>query len=223
MQCSTQLKSRILISLVIKILFLELTIFFQKLLQYIRPSISLQILNLRVREGRLLPPTILKKPSALFCISHWWSCPVFSYAVGQVSRKCENPNQYRWKARVTQIFACLNGTVEFRIWLGGNRNGLTSYTNADYAGDRNDYRSTSREIVSFSSIKQLCTALCQRNPNISPYVKPPRLFSGTQKFLLENFTVVEQKKYPFSVIGRSATSLQCWFYQRTKHVLLKYQ
>ena len=91
--------------------------------------------------------------------------PDISYAVGQVSRYCQNPNQQHWDA-VTQIFAYLNGTIDYGIWLGGNRKGLIGYTDADFAGDRNDYRSTSGGIfffnggpVSWFSKKQPCTAL----------------------------------------------------------------
>jgi hypothetical protein len=28
--------------------------------------------------------------------------------------------------------------MDYGIWLGGNRNGLTGYTDADFAGDRNE-------------------------------------------------------------------------------------
>jgi hypothetical protein len=65
--------------------------------------------------------------------------PDISYAVGQVSKYCQNPNESHWNA-VTQIFAYLNGTMDFGIWLGGERTGLIGYTDADYAGDKNDYR-----------------------------------------------------------------------------------
>ena len=91
--------------------------------------------------------------------------PDISYAVGQVSKYCQNPNESHWNA-VTQIFAYLNGTMDFGIWLGGERTGLIGYTDADFAGDKSDYRSTSGSIfffhggpVSWSSKKQSCTAL----------------------------------------------------------------
>ncbi len=71
--------------------------------------------------------------------------PDISYAVGQVSKFCQNPDESHWQA-VTQIFAYLNGTAEFGIWLGGKRSGLVGFTDDDFAGDKSDYRSTSGSI-----------------------------------------------------------------------------
>lgn len=52
--------------------------------------------------------------------------PDISYAVGQVSKYSQNPIESHWNA-VTQIFAYLNGTMDFGIWLGGERMGLIGH------------------------------------------------------------------------------------------------
>ena len=63
------------------------------------------------------------------------SRPVLTYAVGQDA--------------VRQIFTYLTGTMDFGIMLGGKADGLIGYTNADFAGDFNDCKSTSRSIFFF--------------------------------------------------------------------------
>jgi hypothetical protein len=157
------------------------------------------------------------------------SRPDISYAVGQVSRYCQNPNQHHWKA-VTQIFAYLNGTMDYGIWLGGNRNGLTGYTDADFAGDRNDYRSTSGGIfffnggpVSWFSKKQPCTALSTTESEYIAACEATKTIVWLS-CLLEDFTGVEQQKIPLYCDNQGAVRLayNAEFHQRTKHVLVKY-
>lgn len=91
--------------------------------------------------------------------------PDLSYAVGQVAKHCHNPNMTQWEP-VAKIFAYLNGTKSFGIWLGGRLNGITGFSDADFAGDIDDRSSTSGTIfffrggpVAWSSKKQTCIAL----------------------------------------------------------------
>jgi hypothetical protein len=155
--------------------------------------------------------------------------PDISYAVGQVSKYCQNPNESHWNA-VTQIFAYLNGTMDFGIWLGGERTGLIGYTDADYAGDKNDYRSTSGSIfffhggpVSWSSKKQTCTALSTTEAEYIAACEATKT-AVWLSCLLQDFSGTDQQKVPMFCDNESAVRLayNAEFHQRTKHVLVRY-
>ncbi len=153
--------------------------------------------------------------------------PNISYAVGQVSKFSQNPNDSHWNA-VIQIFSYLNGTSDLGILLGGKRLGLVGYTDADFAGDRVDYRSTSGSIfffhegpVSWSSKKQTCSALSTTE---SEYVAA---FEATKtavwlSHLLQDFTGMDLQKVPMFCDNQGAVRLafNAEFHQRTKHTQL---
>ena len=155
--------------------------------------------------------------------------PDISYAVGQVSKYCQNPNESHWNA-VTQIFAYLNGTMDFGIWLGGERTGLIGYTDADFAGDKSDYRSTSGSIfffhggpVSWSSKKQSCTALSTTEAEYIAACEATKT-AVWLSCLLQDFSGTDQQKVPMYCDNESAVRLayNAEFHQRTKHVLVRY-
>ena len=99
--------------------------------------------NVQKSEGErtIFPHPYREAVGALLYVS-LMTRPDISYAVGQVSKHCQNPNQSHWEA-VEQIFAYLVGTMDYGIWLGAGRRGLIGYTDADFAGDRDDCSSTS--------------------------------------------------------------------------------
>lgn len=155
--------------------------------------------------------------------------PDISYAVGQVSKFSQNPNETHWKA-VTQIFAYLNGTTDFGIWLGGNRSGLIGFTDADFAGDRTDYRSTSGSIFFFhdgpvywSSKKQACTALSTTEAEYVAACEATKT-AVWLSYLLQDFTGMEQQKVPIYCDNQGAVRLayNAEFHQKTKHIPLRY-
>ena len=71
--------------------------------------------------------------------------PDISYAVSQVAKYCENPQPAQWNA-VKRIFAYQKGTCDYGLWLGGRDEGVVGYTDADYAGDTDNSKSTSGNI-----------------------------------------------------------------------------
>ncbi|XP_045027096.1 secreted RxLR effector protein 161-like [Daphnia magna] len=155
--------------------------------------------------------------------------PDICYAVGQVSKYCQNPDPSHWDA-VVQIFAYLKGTADYGIWLGGNRSGLVGFTDADYAGDKNDYRSTSGGIfffnggpVSWFSKKQSCTVLSTTESEYIAACEATKTIVWLS-CLLEDFTGVEQQKIPLYCDNQEAVRLtyNAEFHQRTKHVLTRY-
>ena len=155
--------------------------------------------------------------------------PDISYAVGQVSKFSQNPNNSHWKA-VTQIFAYLNGTKDLGIWLGGKRSGLTGFTDADFAGDRTDCRSTSGSIfffhegpVSWSSKKQTCTALSTTEAEYVAACEATKT-AVWLSYLLQDFTGMEQRKVTMYCDNQGAVRLayNAEFHQRTKHIPVRF-
>ena len=91
--------------------------------------------------------------------------PDIAYAVYNVSKFCSKPNVKHWMA-VKRIFRYLKGTPNLGINYGPNDSDLVGYSDADWAGDRNDRKSTSghcfllnNAIISWRSVKQSCVAL----------------------------------------------------------------
>jgi hypothetical protein len=77
--------------------------------------------------------------------------PDIAYAVGAVSRYSHDPSELHAVA-VKRIFRYLAGTRNMRLVLGGNNSensGLIVHTDSDYAGDPDDFRSTSGLCISF--------------------------------------------------------------------------
>ena len=92
--------------------------------------------------------------------------PDISYAVGVVARFSAKPTNIHWSA-VKRIFRYLNGTTNLGLLYKHQTDvGLYGYSDADYAGDRNDRKSTSGYVflisggaISWKSKKQSCVAL----------------------------------------------------------------
>jgi hypothetical protein len=91
--------------------------------------------------------------------------PDISFAVGVVSRFSSNPTIHHWKA-VKRIFRYLKGTISHGIEYERDGKALVGYSDADWAGDTNDRKSTTGYTfilaggaVTWSSKKQPTVAL----------------------------------------------------------------
>ena len=93
--------------------------------------------------------------------------PDITYAVSCVARYCSNPTIQHWKA-VKRIMRYFKGTQNFGIFYSkGGLSDFIGYSDADWAGDVEDRKSTlgynsfhlSGGAVSWSSRKQSCVAL----------------------------------------------------------------
>ncbi len=92
--------------------------------------------------------------------------PDIAYAVSSVAKFCSQPARQHWVA-VKRIMRYLNGTQNLGIhYTADNKTECTGYSDADWAGDLDDRRSTSGYIfqiagasVSWRSVKQKCVAL----------------------------------------------------------------
>ena len=159
--------------------------------------------------------------------------PDIAFAVSQVSKFCQDPQPAHWKA-VKRIFAYLKGTSDFGLWLGGRRDeDVTGYTDADYAGDTDDRKSTSGSIfffhggpIAWSSRKQKCTALSTTEAeyvSLSEAIKDALWISSLAKDLSGG-----QQETPSTVPifcdNQSAIKLvkNPEFHQRSKHIDVRY-
>ncbi|WJZ95088.1 hypothetical protein VitviT2T_013882 [Vitis vinifera] len=91
--------------------------------------------------------------------------PDITYAVGVISRFLSNPGRLHWEA-VKWIMRYLRGTSKLKLTFGSGKPVLVGYTDSDMAGDVDNRRSTSGDLMTFSggavswqSRLQKCVAL----------------------------------------------------------------
>ncbi len=175
-----------------------------------------EIVNYRESVGALLYLTLQTRPD-------------LAYAVGQAAKYCQDPNAEHWQALV-QIFGYLNGTKNFGIWIGGERTGLIGYSDADFAGDTGDRKSTSGSIfffhngpVAWASKKQPCTALSTTEAEYISACEAAKT-AVWLSYLLQDFTGEVQTKVPLYCDNQGAVRLvyNAEFHQRTKHIQLRW-
>ena len=162
--------------------------------------------------------------------------PDISYAVSQVAKYCENPKPAHWNA-VKRIFAYLKGTCDYGLWLEGRDEGVIGYTDADYAGDTDNSKSTSGNIflhkggpIAWGSSKQTCVALSTTESEYIAATKAGQtaIWLGVMEMELENETSNSVAPTPASVPvycdNQSAIRLvkNAEFHQRTRHINVRY-
>ena len=91
--------------------------------------------------------------------------PDICFAVAHVARYNSAPNKTHWQA-VKRIFRYLKGTSNYGLFYGKSSSPCTGYSDADFAGDLHDRKSTSgycfvygNAVISWRSTKQTCVAL----------------------------------------------------------------
>lgn len=95
-----------------------------------------------------------------------WTRPDLTYAVSNASKFCNNPTKQYWTA-VKRILRYLKGTQNHGLlYTKNDHKNCVGYSDADWAGDVNDRKSTSGYLfkmsgapVSWKSKKQACVAL----------------------------------------------------------------
>lgn len=80
------------------------------------------------------------------------SRPDISYAVSVTSKFVENPSKGHWNA-VKRIIKYVKGTLDFGLMYKSNNNfsKMQAYSDADYAGDLTDRRSTTGYLLKLGS------------------------------------------------------------------------
>ena len=92
--------------------------------------------------------------------------PDLTFSVCHLAKFCQNPTQNHWTG-VKRIFRYLKGTLDLGIsYDRSNLNSCIGYSDSDWAGDRDDRKSTSgycfimgSGLLSWKSNKQTCVAL----------------------------------------------------------------
>ena len=77
------------------------------------------------------------------------SRPDIAFAVNKASRNSEEPTVSNWK-KVIHILQYLNTTKNYKIKYDG-KGEILGYTDADFAGDIKDRKSTSGHIILFGN------------------------------------------------------------------------
>ena len=107
--------------------------------------------------------------SAVGCLLYLsgWNRPDIVYSVSSVARFCSDPTKEHWIA-VNRIFRYLQGTKSYGLEYskGDDDGSLVGFSDAHWAGDSNDRKSTSGYVfvmnagaISWKSRKQTCDAL----------------------------------------------------------------
>ena len=156
--------------------------------------------------------------------------PDITFAVCNVARFCTKPTSNHWSA-VKRIFRYLRGTSKVGIvYTKQNSYSCVGYSDADWAGDKNDRKSTSgycfllgSGLISWRTNKQSCVALSTAE---SEYVA----FSGAAqeaiwlKSLFHDFQFDNQGPILIYEDNQSAISLvkNLKNHPKTKHISIKF-
>ena len=118
--------------------------------------------------------------------------PDISYAVNSVAKYCVKPNINHWCA-VKRIFRYLKGTINLGISYERNKiKDCSGYSDADWAGDNSDRKSTSgycfslnSGLISWRSNKQSCVALSTAEAELVALSSAAQEAVWLQKLLIE--------------------------------------
>ena len=160
---------------------------------------------------------------AMVCIR-----PDIAYAVGVVSWFMTNPGQAHWNA-VKWILRYLKGTSRSCLHFGSGDPVLQGYIDADYAGDADSRKSTSRYLmtyaggaVSWQSRLQKCVSLSTTDAEYTAAVEASNEVLWMKNFLQE--LGMKQENYNLFCDSQSAIHLakNPSFHSRTKHIEVRY-
>jgi hypothetical protein len=156
--------------------------------------------------------------------------PDIAYAVGATSRYCSNPGPSHWVA-VKRIFRYLKGTMNHELEYKGQGQ-LIGYTDADWAGDIDDRRSTTGYTfivgggsVTWNSRKQQTVALSTTEAEYMSLAEAAKEATWIRTFLFElGFGPVENvaTRIYSDNQGCIALSKKPTYHSRTKHIDVRY-
>ena len=119
-------------------------------------------------DSELFDTTLYQSAVGMLLYLSGWTRPDITFAVSNVARFCSKPTKEHWVA-VKHILRYLKGTINYGLMYSNNDENddtIIGYSDADWAGDANDRKSTSGYLfmmsgapVSGKSKKQTCVAL----------------------------------------------------------------
>ncbi|KAG7533197.1 Integrase catalytic core [Arabidopsis thaliana x Arabidopsis arenosa] len=152
--------------------------------------------------------------------------PDICFAVNVVSQQMQAPTQHHWNM-VNRILKYLKGAPGQGIWMGCNRNTeIIGYCDADYAGDKNDRRSTTGyctfiggNLVTWRSKKQKVVSLSSAE---AEYRAMRKLTTELMwlKALLKDFGIDTPQPITMHCDNQAAIHIatNSVFHERTKHI-----
>ncbi|KAD6119896.1 hypothetical protein E3N88_11167 [Mikania micrantha] len=154
--------------------------------------------------------------------------PDIAHAVGVVSRFLSNPGKNHWEA-VKWILRYLRSTSKLGLSFGDGEPMLVGYTDSDMAGNKNNMKSTSGylmtftgEAVSWQSRLQKCVALSTTEAEYLAATEACKELLWLKRFLQKlGFT---QQRYVVLCDNQSAIHLakNSTFHKRTEHIDVRY-
>ena len=176
--------------------------------------------------------TLYKSAVGMLLYLSGWTRPDIAFAVSNVARFCSRPTKEHWVA-VKRILKYLKGTANYGLLYikkdDANRV-IVGFSDADWAGDANDRKSTSGYLfmvsgapVSWKSKKQTCVALSTAE---AEYVA---LTAATQEitWLRQLLKDLHNEQVKPTVIHEDNQSAICiaqntQYHGKTKHIDIKY-
>jgi len=172
-------------------------------------------------------PVIYK--SAIGSLIYLAKCtrPDISFSVHKAARHCENPTTSDWK-KVINIFKYLNNTKNFKLLFNGQGH-IHAYTDADFAGDKEDRKSTSGHIILMGnspicwySKKQNTVATSTAEAEYTSTSECTKKVLWIRNILIELFN----KKSPITIYTDNMASKICIengeINTKLKHISIKY-
>ncbi|CAN6457819.1 unnamed protein product [Victoria cruziana] len=156
--------------------------------------------------------------------------PDISFAIGLVSRYQSNPDWHHWQV-VKRIFRYLKGTRDLSLTFGGGSLELVGYSDADFAGCKDDSKSTSGfvftfggGVVAWSCKKQGCVAQHTQEAEFIACNIAATFAVWMNKFLKE--LKLNLGKEPIQLFCDNQTAISLMkngsVSSRSKHIMVKY-
>lgn len=158
--------------------------------------------------------------------------PDISFAVGQVAQFCNNPSRVHWEA-TKRILAYLKGTMDHGIvyrQVSSEENVLVAFSDADFAGNIDDRRSTTGNIfiinggpVAWCSQRQKCVSLSTTEAEYVAASTATKEIIWLRR-LLKDLGRPQHNATPLLCDNQSAIKLvrNPEYHQRTKHIDVRY-
>ena len=154
--------------------------------------------------------------------------PDIAYAVGNVARFSSKPSKVHWIA-VKRIMRYLNGTLDYGLMYRCTGD-IAGYSDADWAGDHDDRKSTSGfvfmmsgAVISWNSKKQTCVALSTAEVEYIALAKAAqesiwlqRLLGDMGECLINPMTIFEDNQSTIAMTKNPQ------FHGRAKHIDIKF-
>ena len=158
--------------------------------------------------------------------------PDIAYATSMLGRYASNPSPEHIKA-IKRVFRYLKGTLDYNITYKGDYNSspyITGYTDADYAGEKDEYKSTTGYIfylangpISYKSKLQSITAQSTTEAEYIALANSAKEATYI-KALITELGLYQQSNIPIYSDNNGAIQLanNPAYHERSKHINVRY-